>query len=251
MTFGTEPVAEAPTARCSPATCSSPGSIGRTDLPGGDHAKMLRSLARTPHPARRHAGAARPRPADHDRRRARVQSLPDRSVPASPEGAVRRHDIPGAQGRLRVPAAPRRAVREVRDAFTESARRACYADVERRFSRTPRCSSAASANPRRGPQGDVHVQRSGDREITLRPEFTAGVLRAVSSTTCTRARCRSRSSPAAPRSATSAPRPAGTGNSTSSTWRRSAPRTRRLTPRRSRSPGTRTRLSGCSSTHCC
>ena len=31
---------------CSPATCSSRGSIGRTDLPGGDHDQMLASLAR-------------------------------------------------------------------------------------------------------------------------------------------------------------------------------------------------------------
>ena len=33
-------------ARCSPGTCCSPGSIGRTDLPGGDYPTMLASLAR-------------------------------------------------------------------------------------------------------------------------------------------------------------------------------------------------------------
>ena len=48
------------------ATCSSPGSIGRTDLPGGDHAAMLRQPARQGAAAgRRHRRAARPRRADH------------------------------------------------------------------------------------------------------------------------------------------------------------------------------------------
>ena len=42
------------------------GSIGRTDLPGGDHPTMLRSLRDKVLPLRRrHRGAARPRRADH------------------------------------------------------------------------------------------------------------------------------------------------------------------------------------------
>ena len=53
------------------------GSIGRTDLPGGDHPTMLRSLATKVLPAgRRHRRAARARRADVHRPRARDQPLP-------------------------------------------------------------------------------------------------------------------------------------------------------------------------------
>ena len=91
----------------------------------------------------------------------------------------------------------------------------------------------------------------GGREITLRPEFTAGVLRAVLEANLHKGALPVKVWTRAPRSATSGPRRAATGTSTSSTWRRSAPRTRRWTPRRSSSPGTPTRRSACASSRCC
>ena len=55
------------------------GSIGRTDLPGGDHPTMLRSLRDKVLPLRRrHRGAARARRADQHRPRARHQPVPAR-----------------------------------------------------------------------------------------------------------------------------------------------------------------------------
>src|ERR1700733_13834883 len=69
---------------------------------------------------------------------------------------------------------------EVRDAFTESARRACYANVE-----TAVFEDTALFVRGVGESSDVvrkemyTFQDRGGREITLRPEFTAGVLRAV------------------------------------------------------------------------
>jgi glyoxylase-like metal-dependent hydrolase (beta-lactamase superfamily II) len=47
VTFGTEPAAEATVGTLFTGDLLFAGSIGRTDLPGGDHAKMLGSLART------------------------------------------------------------------------------------------------------------------------------------------------------------------------------------------------------------
>ena len=73
-------------------------SIGRTDLPGGDYPTILDSLARVclPLPDET-AGAARPRAADHHRRRARQQPVPGRphsqAVPA-----VRAGRPPGRRG---------------------------------------------------------------------------------------------------------------------------------------------------------
>ena len=53
------------------------GSIGRTDLPGGDHDTMLHSLATKILAASRPGrGAARPRPADDHRKRTREQPVP-------------------------------------------------------------------------------------------------------------------------------------------------------------------------------
>ena len=55
------------------------GSIGRTDLPGGDHPTMLRSLRdKVLTLRRRHRRAARPRRADQHRPRARHQPVPAR-----------------------------------------------------------------------------------------------------------------------------------------------------------------------------
>ena len=60
------------------------GSIGRTDLPGGDHPTMLRCLAEQGAAARRrHRRAARPRRADLHRSRARHQPVPARPDRAS------------------------------------------------------------------------------------------------------------------------------------------------------------------------
>ena len=66
------------------------GSIGRTDLPGGDHAEMLREPAdQGAAAAGRRRGAARARPADHDRPGARNESLP-----AQPRGSRPREPSP-------------------------------------------------------------------------------------------------------------------------------------------------------------
>src|SRR3984885_15391355 len=69
---------------------------------------------------------------------------------------------------------------QVRDAFAESARRACYGEVE-----TAVFEDTALFVRGVGESSDVVRKEMysftdrGDREITLRPEFTAGVLRAV------------------------------------------------------------------------
>ena len=47
VTFGTEPAAEPAVGTLFAGDLLFAGSIGRTDLPGGDHAQMLRSLAKT------------------------------------------------------------------------------------------------------------------------------------------------------------------------------------------------------------
>ncbi len=47
VTFGTEPAVEGTDGTLFTGDLLFAGSIGRTDLPGGDHAKMLRSLAKT------------------------------------------------------------------------------------------------------------------------------------------------------------------------------------------------------------
>jgi hydroxyacylglutathione hydrolase len=47
VTFGTEPAAEETDGTLFTGDLLFAGSIGRTDLPGGDHAQMLRSLAKT------------------------------------------------------------------------------------------------------------------------------------------------------------------------------------------------------------
>ena len=64
---------------CSPATCCSPGRSGGPTCPAATTAAMMDSLARVcltlPDET---AGAARPRPADHHRRRAGQQSVPGR-----------------------------------------------------------------------------------------------------------------------------------------------------------------------------
>ena len=69
---------------------------------------------------------------------------------------------------------------EARDAFAESARRACYADIE-----TAVFEDTGLFVRGVGESSDVvrkemySFQDRGGREITLRPEFTAGVVRAV------------------------------------------------------------------------
>ena len=69
------------------------GSIGRTDLPGGDHQQMLRSLTDQGAAARGRDGrAARARRHDVDRTRAGGQPVPAR---AGPRRRGRAHDLEG------------------------------------------------------------------------------------------------------------------------------------------------------------
>ncbi len=58
------------------------GSIGRSDLPGGDHAALLRSIKEQADPARRRRELhLRPRAGEHHRPRAGEQSVPEMSAP--------------------------------------------------------------------------------------------------------------------------------------------------------------------------
>ncbi len=73
------------------------GSIGRTDLPGGDHPTMLRSLVSKVLPAgRRRRGAARSRRADLDRAGARRQPVPRRPARRVADRPRPGSDHPGA-----------------------------------------------------------------------------------------------------------------------------------------------------------
>lgn len=71
----------------------------------------------------------------------------------------------------------------------------------------------------------------GDRSVTLRPEGTAGVVRAVIEHGLDRGALPVKLCYAGPFSATSVRRPAGIASYSKSGWRRSASTTRRWTPR--------------------
>ncbi len=165
------------------------GSIGRTDLPGGDHATMLQVPGPHADPARRDGRAARPRPADHDRRRAPDQPVPDRTR-RQPKGGCNTMAFQAPKGVSEyVP--PRSALfEEAREAFATSARRACYGAVE-----TAVFEDTALFVRGVGESSDVVSKEMysfadrGGREITLRPEFTAGVLRSLLEHNLHRARC--------------------------------------------------------------
>ena len=162
------------------------GSIGRTDLPGGDHPTMLRSLrGEGAAAARRHRGAARPRRADHDRPRARHQPVPARTSTRS----TRR---PCHARALRCPTSstPRRASPSylpprLRARSARSARpwrrprvAAGYGYVE-----TPVFEDTSLFVRGVGESTDVVTKEMytftdrGGRSLTLRPEGTAGVMR--------------------------------------------------------------------------
>ncbi len=139
---------------------------------------------------------------------------------------------------------------EVRDAFAESARRACYDDVE-----TAVFEDTSLFVRGVGESSDVVRKEMysfadrGGRELTLRPEFTAGVLRAVLEHNLHKAALPVKVFTSGPAFRYERPQ-AATGSSTSSTWRRSAPRTRSSTRRQSPSPGTPTSPRP-RSTRCC
>ena len=227
------------------------GSIGRTDLPGGDHARSCSAWpARSPCPTRRSccpATARRPRSATSARTNPFLTGLP-----ACPEGAVTTMSFQAPKGVSEyVP--PRSALfAEAREAFAESARRACYAEVE-----TAVFEDTSLFVRGVGESSDVVRKEMysftdrGGREITLRPEFTAGVLRAVLEHNLHKGALPVKVFTSGPAFRYERPQPAGTGSSTSSTWRRSAPRTRRSTPRRSRSPTTPISPSASPSSRCC
>jgi len=76
---------------------------------------------------------------------------------------------------------PRSAIfAEAREAFTQSARRACYADMETAvFEDTSLFVRGVGESSDVVSKEMYSFQDRGGRDITLRPEFTAGVVRAV------------------------------------------------------------------------
>ena len=162
-----------PTAASSPATCSSPGSVGRTDLPGADWETLLESIRtlteRFPPETVVYSG---PRPADDARRGARAQSVPRRAARLvttfeAPRGT---HDIlPSEQPLWRL--------------VTSEAERLCslygYRPIQ-----TPVFEDTALFQRTSGEGSDI-VQKEmytfedrGGRSLTLRPEGTAPIARA-------------------------------------------------------------------------
>ena len=142
------------------------GSIGRTDLPGGDHPTMLRSLRdKVLHAARRRRGAARPRRADQHRPRARHQP-----VPARPASTTTR----------RRPGHPRTLTMSQ----SHPAQRLPRAAARRSASSSSRCSTrlrahlrAARLRQHRDPRGRAArpaAAQGRDRQGGLRPAPAAG-----------------------------------------------------------------------------
>ena len=139
------------------------GSIGRTDLPGGDHADDAAQPRRQGAAAgRRHRRAARPRRADLDRARARHQPLPPR--PGTDVTWTDEQDQPAE----RVPRAAARAARRrarghrVAVAHLRAARLRQHRDPRRRADRP-------AGQGRRGRQGDLRPPADRRRARRRRP----------------------------------------------------------------------------------
>ena len=142
------------------------GSIGRTDLPGGATSRCCSrwpaSCLPLPDETR---GAARPRPADHDRPRARDQPVPaggraGRAAPTTRAVTGAHEHLQGPQGHVR-PAAAARRRRSSRCARRWPRR----APGRLRLHRDAGLRGHRAVRPRRrrvhrrGVQGDVHLRR--------------------------------------------------------------------------------------------
>ena len=216
------------------------GSIGRTDLPGGDHPTMLRSLRdEGAHPARRHRGAARPRRADLDRPGASHQP-----VPAGPRRGPLRQSCHARALTCPTSSTPRRASRSTsRPTPPRSARstRPSRRPRSRPATATRSCAVFEDTEPvrarggrvhRRGEQGDVHPHRPRWPVADAAPGGHGG-------RDPVRDRARPRPGPAPGQALVRRPvlpgratrSTAATASSSSSASRRSAPTTRRWTPR--------------------
>ena len=151
------------------------GSVGRTDFDGGDHGQLLQSIdSAVRDAAARDGGGVGPRPDHHARGRARHQPVPGRAAAVS--------------GKFQ---APRGTSDWFGDDAAPPARRSI--DAAARCSRDGRLPRDRDARPSRTPS--VYARTSGegsdvvrkemytfrdrsDRSLTLRPEGTAGVVRA-------------------------------------------------------------------------
>ncbi|EUA93590.1 tRNA synthetase class II core domain family protein [Mycobacterium ulcerans str. Harvey] len=120
----------------------------------------------------------------------------------------------------------------VRDGLLTAARRAGYGHIE-----LPIFEDTALFARGVGESTDVVSKEMytfadrGDRSVTLRPEGTAGVVRAVIEHGLDRGRCRSSCVTRVRSSATSVRRPAGIASCSRLAWRRSGWTIRRWTPR--------------------
>ena len=164
-----------PMASCSPATCSSRTARRAPIWTGGSHGHGCWRASRpcTGRPARRRVVASGHGPIDHARRRLATNPFLGTCGHEQGRPGAARHArlVPGRRGSAPLgwwtPRGP-----GVRGA-------PATARSSRRPSRTPGCSSArAGEGVRRRHEGDVHLHRPRRPSLTLRPEGTAGVVRA-------------------------------------------------------------------------
>ena len=165
------------------------GSIGRTDLPGGDHPTMLRSLRdKVLHARRRHRRAARPRRADDHRSRARDQPLPagPRSTteprdesPEDCEPMAKPTPLSGFPEFLPPSALVEREVIDALRAHLRAARLRQHRDPRRRAARPAAAQGARSTRRSTSCAGCTPTTPTGDSGLGLHFDLTVPFARYV------------------------------------------------------------------------
>ena len=148
------------------------GSIGRTDLPGGDSTAMMRSL-RTVLTDLADETVVLP---GHGEQTTMAEER--RSNPSSPARRRCERRLPGRKGVAEYTGADARAFAAVRDALGLPGAPAT-ASWNCRSSRTLRCSCAASGEHGRGEEGDVHLRRPCRTQPHAAPGRHGGAIRAI------------------------------------------------------------------------